>query len=78
MRAHELIHIFAPGKVANLQSKENGEDSSRVEYHSGGLHSELLLAWLPVSIELRRFPLAVFQNLIHLSAVPPPDARRPC
>jgi hypothetical protein len=36
------------------------------------------LAWLPVSIELRAFPLAVFQKRIHLSAVPPPDARRPC
>ena len=31
-----------------------------------------------MSIEFRTFPLAVFQNLMHLSAVPPPDARSPC
>jgi len=55
------------------------EFRTTVEHSAWGhLHSEPRLAWLPVSIELRTFPLAVFQNLIHLSAVPPPDARRPC
>lgn len=34
--------------------------------------------WLPVSTELIILPLAVFQNRMHRSAVPPPDARSPC
>lgn len=44
----------------------------------GLVQNYIELAWLPVSIELSIFPLAVFQNLIHLSAVPPPDATRLC
>jgi hypothetical protein len=32
--AHELIHIFAPGKVANLQEKENDEDVRTTVEHS--------------------------------------------
>lgn len=33
--------------------------------------------WLPVSTWFNWWPLVVFQKRIHLSAVPPPDARRP-
>ena len=29
----------------------------------------------PVSIEFKQLPVLPFQNLIHLSAVPPPDAK---
>lgn len=29
-------------------------------------------------MQLMGTPLAVFQNLMHLSAVPPPDASNPC
>ena len=33
--------------------------------------------WLPVSTVLSRSPVLAFQKRMHLSAVPPPDARRP-
>lgn len=35
------------------------------------------VTWLPVSIQLSGEFVFVFQNRIHRSAVPPPDARRP-
>ena len=34
------------------------------------------LTWEPVSMELRRAPVWVFQNLMLRSAVPPPEASR--
>ena len=33
--------------------------------------------WDPVSTQFRGVPVRVFQNRIHRSAVPPPEARRP-
>lgn len=32
----------------------------------------------PVSMQFKGEAVAVFQNLMHLSAVPPPDAMSPC
>ena len=34
--------------------------------------------WEPVSTDCNGCWVRVFQNLIHLSAVPPPDASKPC
>lgn len=39
------------------------------------LHARLQ-TWLPVSMLFIWCPFVVFQNLMHLSAVPPPEARR--
>lgn len=83
MGTHKLIHILAPGKVTNLQQKAAMSTIAHIyleQYTSeiGLVQNYIELAWLPVSIELSIFPLAVFQNLIHLSAVPPPDATRLC
>jgi len=36
-----------------------------------------LQTWLPVSTQLKCVFVVVFQNRMHLSAVPPPDASRP-
>ena len=43
------------------------------------MHKELkrTTTWLPVSMLFSWWPFVVFQKRIHLSAVPPPDARRP-
>ena len=37
-----------------------------------------LQTWLPVSTAWSAVFVEVFQKRIHLSAVPPPDAKRPC
>lgn len=37
-----------------------------------------LHTWEPVSIHCKGWEVRVFQNRMHRSAVPPPDARRPC
>jgi len=37
-----------------------------------------LQTWEPVSSDLISAPVSVFQNLMHLSAVPPPETKRPC
>jgi hypothetical protein len=39
MCAHKLIHIFAPGKVANLQQEANDEDRFIEAPHSREVNS---------------------------------------
>lgn len=63
-----IISLHA-GKRSNLISENNLIDLWYLKKKK---------TWLPVSIELSIFPLAVFQNRMHRSAVPPPDARSPC
>lgn len=65
-------------RLQTWKQKAAGEDDSKNSLNYFLEACSELLAWLPVSTEFSMFPLTVFQNLIHLSAVPPPDARRPC
>ncbi len=37
---------------------------------------KMISTWLPVSMELSRAPVCMFQNLMQRSAVPPPEASR--
>lgn len=53
-------------------SEHSGSGSMLGETSSRGL------TWLPVSMQLSGAPVAVFQNRMQRSAVPPPLASRPC
>ena len=78
MCADKLIHIFRPCKVANLNHKLYNLAPLNLSNHCEIFLKSPNNTWLPVSMQFKRLFVDVFQKRIHLSAVPPPEAKTPC
>ena len=63
-----IFRLWLECQTFNNQTLFYHSNSGQVQYSDSDSHSIFLVMHIPVS---------VFQNLIHLSAVPPPDARSP-
>lgn len=74
-----LVHEHAPVLLSSLIWRMPQQEAHQLLSVSGILgesHSQSCCTWEPVSMELRRAPVWVFQNLMLRSAVPPPEASR--
>ena len=65
MCRNQLFRMLWPGQVTHLMLVKKGMKN-------------IWQTWEPVSTDWRGCCVSVFQNLIHRSAVPPPDVSKPC
>lgn len=63
---------------ACFQTKLSWQHPSKTRLPPGSTPTSMQPADSPVSIQLRAVLVAVFQKRMQRSAVPPPEARRPC
>lgn len=69
---HTRLHTYRDG-----QSNQNNSQHKEIGLVDSFPNPYSRQTWLPVSTLFNWFPLVVFQKRMHLSAVPPPDARSP-
>lgn len=79
------IHGYSPGSGEGNELRSRRQESSAAALRREELTSSLacfdqarLHTCDPVSMHCRGCPVSVFQKRMHRSAVPPPEARRPC
>ena len=76
-----ISHKRPPFLIAEISANHKGSFKRALKLvklaAQSGFDAIKLQTYDPVSIEFISAPCLTFQNLMHLSAVPPPDANRP-